>query len=116
MIITECERRVLAIIFDLQGNADFPGILNGVNRKYQTDWSEKAVKVFIKRLLKKKYIRKEKKGGTVFYRSAFARSGIDKEVLWDIRNTSFERDWEKVIAYIREQQENIVSKIENPFS
>lgn len=94
MTITNCERKVLEVLYKLEQPATLRTVCAVVNEDRSKPWAVQTVSTFISRAISKGYIVAERKGRGNVYSPAKNYYDYLQEVLIDLRDTAFAGDLE----------------------
>ena len=77
MELTQCEKIVMDVIWGEDHDLTLQEVIDGVNRDRKNGWSKKAVSAFLRRLRKKDFVSRYRKGCVVLYHPLMEREDVE---------------------------------------
>lgn len=99
--ISECEEQTMIVVWSSKNAPDLQTVLKSVNVRFEHAWAPQTVSTFLNRLIKKGYLRMERKGRYCYYYPKVALEEYREEKLRSIVDVLFDGDQEKAGECLR---------------
>ena len=100
--ISECEEQTMIVVWSSKNAPDLQTVLKSVNVRFEHAWAPQTVSTFLNRLIKKGYLRMERKGRYCYYYPLFSLEEYRAEKMKSVVEMLFDGDQEKVLACLNE--------------
>lgn len=104
---SNCEKMVMSVIYDEQKEMALRDVMAKANEKFNKKWKPQTVSTFLARLVRKGYLRSERKGRLTFYSPVYELNEYREKMCMEICNMFF-RDVKEFKAYVTEIEEEKV--------
>lgn len=99
--ISECEEQTMSVIWNSDKALDLQPIRNEVNARFNHEWAPQTVSTYLQRLVKKGYLRMERKGRYTYYHPAVPLEQYRKEKLRSLVDVLYSGDVENAKRDLR---------------
>lgn len=94
--ISDCEEKVLKVIWECEKEPDLKTVMNTVNEKHNMEWKPQTVSTFLARLVKKGYLTGRRQGRYTYYSPTISLEEYRREQLRRMIEFLYDGDVERV--------------------
>lgn len=102
--LSECEEQVMVVIWMSDDALDLQPIRIGVNTRFNHEWAPQTVSTYLARLIKKGYLRMERKGRNKYYYPKIVLGKYRQEKMQNLVKRLYDGNSECAIECLREVQ------------